>query len=750
MSGHWWEAAPVVSSTPQGAAIAQAAPGKWWEEAPVVGDAGPGAGGLEIDIDGGTPVAAEMFDAHELGRPAPVAALGDSASDKPSFGQNFVAGLGRTLPNLGRGIQQIGAEAFGALGDLAFVGSPELGRGHAMASGLIRKHLQREAAEERQSSEALMGTGGGFLGNLVGEVGITAPLGGVGLAARGASALRGALGAGASGGLMAALQPEATDGERERNMALGAGVGGGLSVMGRGAMALGENLLPNNVTARALNVFQRKANQTPFAQEGEALAQRTGIDLSPGAISGSRAMTGAENMSRSSLFSADKAFEADERVAGQAIQHIERTMDRISPTSASAAGVGDRIQQTVRGAVDKIIDARETGAARQYGAVQKLVGDRPVVTYDATKNALRGIIDEYTDVVGADARRVRTQAQRLLDEMSAKDGFTLDAARRARGFYGKAAARSANVFSNVDKSLDARLAGRLYGAMSDDLDAAALKIDELAGFGQNMPAQPGVTATRPSEMLRQANEDYRNYSQLLKGVQMGPLRRLLGDEIAVGDAMTVNTLPPETVVQRVNAMKPGEVDLLKRLMQNAAPDDWQQYKRLIVEDALSEAQTFPASAGARTLPFNAGGFIRAIGGDKPDKVERLKALMEPGEMAEIMDALQASRRLGDSFGRNFSGTGPYNEMVSAIRNFTVTGLSTTATTAAGFNKIARMMLDADGRRAVIELSRLPPQSKQANDLAAYLASFGAVKSAEPAPMEIDIVGGTPVPAQSSL
>ncbi|KAK6697107.1 hypothetical protein SNK04_014372 [Fusarium graminearum] len=181
-------------------------------------------------------------------------------------------------------------------------------------------------------------------------------------------------------------------------------------------------------------------------------------------------------------------------------------------------------------------------------------------------------------------------------------------------------------------------------------------------------------------------------------------------------------------------------------MEKNEPEVWGQYKRMIVEDALAVAETAPASAGANHIPFNAGGFIRALGGDKVDKIEKLKATFDPSEMAEIMDALQAARRMGDKFGANFSGTGPYNEVVQAsngfvdaFKNASLRAAAGTAAPIAGFNKVARMMVDSNGRRALIELSRLPPGSRKANDLAAYLAATATVGSDDP--IDIEIVGG---------
>lgn len=671
-----------------------------------------------------------------------------------SFLSNMAAGFGRAGPTMLQGLKQLGTQGVAGTVDLVGryaegLGIPAAGAARNIAGNYfdgVQQRQRDDVASERAATEGLRGTAGGMIGNVLGDIAMAAPLGGVGLAPRGAGALRGIGQATATGGAWGATQAVAEEGERAQNIGLGGAMGGGLSALGRGAMALGENVLPNNVTARALNFFNERANRTPFAQEGEALAQRTGIDLSPGAISGSRAQTGAENMARSSLFSADRAFEADEKVANQAIDYVNRVMNRISGQSVSAETVGADIQRTVRGTVDKIIENREKTAARQYASIRNVFGDRPVVTYDRTKQVLRDLLQENENVFGADAQKVRAQAQKMLDGMDATPAFTLDAARRSRGFYGRAAARKANVFDDVKPDVDATVARRLYGAMSDDLDAAAGRMDELAGFGQNMPVREGVVAQRPSEMLKQANDDYRRHSQLLQAVENSPLRRLLGDEIEVEDFLKVNTLPPETVVSRLNSMKPTELEMVRRTVQTQAPETWQQYKRLLVEDALSAAQTAPASAGARTLPFSAGNFVRALGGDKPDRIERLRAIMDPGEMAEINDALQAARRLGDKFGANHSGTGAYNEMSQALRNFTVRGLSTTAATAAGFNRIAKMMLDSGGRKALIELARLPPGSRKANDIAAYLSSVVTLTLTEPAPLELDIVGGTPVPA----
>lgn len=720
------------------------------------------SGSSAIDALGGSPLKHADGRLTEAGWEAERLAVANKREqeiDDTGFLENLVAGYGRSLPNLYQGGKQALVDALaGSTGmgaDLwGDVGGQTLADGRRSVADYFRglsNDLQQETNQERKDSQALTGSWGGALGGLVGDAVNTAPLLPVGVAAKGASLGRAVSQAAMGGAAQGAIQPVAKDGERLTNTALGGALGGGLAGAGRGIMATAENVLPQNVTARAMNFFNDRANAKPFAAEGEALAQRTGIDLTPGMVSGSKAQTAMENMSRQSVFSADTAFEADKKIADQAIANINRVMDRVSPDSVSPQAIGDRVQRSVDEAVKGVLDRRDQVAKQQFGAIRNMVGDAPVVDYGRTKQVLQDMIDENADVLGADPRRIRMQAQRMLDEIGQKEGFTLESARKSRSSYGAAARGQSNLLNNVDRNVNQAFAKRLYGAISQDIEAAGQRLDEAAGFGRNGVVPDGVVATKPSEMLKAANDEYRNHTDLLRQIDQSPLRRLLGDKVDV-DGFTSYSLAPEVVLGRINTMKPSELGQVRYFMERNNPEVWQQYKRMIVEDALNAAETAPASSGANHIPFNANGFIRALGGDKPEKIERLKATFDPAEMEEIMDALQASRRMGDKFGANFSGTGPYNEVVQAssgfvdaMKNASLKAGVATAAPIAGFNKVARMMVNSDGRRALIELSRLPPGSRKANDLAAYLTATATVGSDEP--LEVEIVGGRREPAQ---
>ena len=261
--------------------------------------------------------------------------------------------------------------------------------------------------------------------------------------------------------------------------------------------------------------------------------------------------------------------------------------------------------------------------------------------------------------------------------------------------------------------------------MTDDIETSAAALDSGARSGPGLMTQTDNALMQRggvADLWRKANQDYRDHSKLIEAMEASPLRRLVGDKVDVGDFMTQNKLPPERVISTLGGMAPSELKMVGNVMQRQAPDVWQDYKRLLVQNALDEAQAAPASMGANTLPLNAAKFVSALGGGKPAKIAQLRALFDPKEYAQIDDAFNAMRRLGDKFGANFSGTAPANEVLGILRGG-VRGAVNVASQTVGMRKIANVMLNADGRRALVELSRLPPQSRQAASLAGYIVSL---------------------------
>ena len=622
-----------------------------------------------------------------------------------------------------------GAKTAVGLGQIASRVLPHVPGQQQYMDSLARKMEQGYA--QQPGSDTAAGRTGEFIGGTV----ATAPLAYLSVPAKGAgffSAVgRGSVGGGAMAGSQATTGDFAS--EKLKQVGIGSALGGGIPAAGRGLMALGERVYGPNILSQLANVGNKSANRSIFAQEGEDLASRTRIPMTPGQVSGSKMQTGIESMARQSFFSADKAFEADKRAAEGAVKYVNRVMDNISRNPASEAAIGTQIQAATRGAVTKIGAQRDKIAAQQYGAIDAAVGNKPFVQPNAAMQAADDIIAQYGAVPSPEAARIVAQATALKEQLQKKGGFTLSEAQKARSYYGRATQGGASVFDDVSHEINRTIAKKIFGAMSDDIDASAARLETSVGpgivpqgyFGSN---QMGAGGGGLGAALKEANANYRRYSQMIEGTKSHPIARLFGDKINVDDVMVFDKIPPETVISRLGQMKPTELRMVRDFMENESPEAWQQYKRLLVDNALSSARTLPTSAGANTVPFNASQFVRTLGGDKPDKIKQLQAVFSADEFSQIDDAFSAARRLGDRFGYNGSGTGPYMEVQSflqSIKDRSFAAVASTGGEALGLRKVANVMLNADGRRALIQLSKLPPQSRQAASLMGLLASLAA-------------------------
>lgn len=603
----------------------------------------------------------------------------------------------------------------------------------------LDEHVARWGAQ--RDSDPAMQTGAGAAGNFTGSMVATAPLAALSVPAKGASVLSWLARGAAGGGVVAGSEPVTSGNfveQKGKQVAAGATIGAVVPAVLRGGMSAGERLYGPNAMAQVANWTNTGANKKPFAKEGEELAERTGVRMTPGQVSGGKTQTALENMSRQSIFSADRAFEADQKVAGDTIRYLDRIMDNVTKNPASEASIGTQIQAATRGAVVKIAEKRESQAAADYGALDKALGGRKFVQPDNAMAEADAIIRDYQNVAGPEAARIVKQAEAIKAQFGKNGGLSFTEAQRSRTYYGRGARGAANVFDEVNPDINRRIATRLFKAFDADIEASASRAGSNnlgPGIVPNgyFKGQLGGGNQGIVDAIRNANANYRRYSQLIEATESHPIARLFGDHVKLDDVLEFDKIPPETVITRLGQMKPTELGMVRNFMEKQAPEAWQQYKRLMIEKAVDAARTLPTSAGANTVPFNASQFVRTLGGDKPDKIKQLQAVFGASEMRELDDAFRVARRLGDNFGRNNSGTGPYNEAMSffeSLKSRSVQAIASTGGEAMGLRKIANVMLHAEGRRALIQLSKLPPTSRQAASLIGLIGSLAAGKGSQ--------------------
>jgi hypothetical protein len=679
----------------------------------------------------------------------PITPIDANPTSGNSFLQNLAAGAGQGMTDAVVSANQMLAHA------------PVLGQFNQLFGAPSAEQVDEVAKRKAEIDAPLLKTGGGVVGNIAAQGLLTAPIGGE------AGTLLNAVKTGAKlGGAGALLTPTTGDNfgvdkleQVAKGTAIGAGAGGGLNVAGKVA----TSVLPGNLVATVANFVNRGANKSDFAKEGEALAARTGIDMTPGQISGGKAQTTLENVARQSITSKSAAFEGDTKIGNQWVDYVNRTIDGITQGGGSPAEIGERVQGVVKNAVSDLTKARDTQAAADYGAIRQMTRGAATIEPNNTNELLKSIVSEYSGVGSPSADALASFAKKQLsnvapvDKTAASTGSALlDSIRGAspqdqQAFIAQVAKQdpemakaaqtalnpgannaTAPAQGNLDKLLMLRqyiskVAGGQTKISGDNVDRK-IATQLLGTIDQDLQDAEGQVGPI-GQALKQANANYRDGSQRIEGLQNSALGKLVGQDFAnaVGDG-SFNQIPGEAVMSRLRQLPPSQIAASKKLLQSSDPEAWQSVKGSLLQSALEQAQHAPASAGANALPANTNVFVSALAKTPQDQA-RLAHIFEPGELNQVQDALNAARRLGDRTGVNFSGTGSYAELTAlgmsaghALAS-PVTGIPQLAAMIATPRAMARVISNSQGRAAIQQLSRLPLDSERARKLTAQLSAL---------------------------
>jgi len=503
---------------------------------------------------------------------------------------------------------------------------------------------------------------------------------------------------------------------------LAAGLGAGVAVPM--AIQAVRQAVPNMV-ARSVT----KSEQAPFGVEGQRLREATGIDLTTGQASGNKLVLGLENTARQYGPVADRVQDVDVKIATQAIRRVEDIADAISSRKLDPATLGTKIEDTVKTAARELDNLRDTRAAADYGRVRDLAGNRPVITLRNFANELRSIVDEFSNVVGADAQKVTSQAKAALARITGQVapakapgailgqsgtplvqgapaatgtiGNTVTEAMRSRSFYGKAARGAANVFDDVAPDMNRSIASRLFRAINKDFD------DSTANASGEL-----------RKALDVANSNFRKASQSIEFLEKSTLGKLVGEDVvdAALSGAKMSTTAGETIVSRIASAAPSSRKAAIDILENWNPGLAKDLRANVLREALDKAMSIPPSAkGASEVPLSFNRFISAIQGEKTSFENQLRSYgFRPNEITDIKDTVQAMLRAGDRTGYNFSGTNVAREnleIASAIGSGLVGNIKGAATKGLalagkyiGLSQIVSAMETPAGRQALRTIS----------------------------------------------
>ena len=486
------------------------------------------------------------------------------------------------------------------------------------------------------------------------------------------------------------------------------------AIMEMGGQVAGK-VIPAAVKAVAkpvqtlLQKTAEKALKEPLAREGIRVAEATGMELTPGQMTGSRFLLTAENVARRAGMTTDQIHKHDVKVAGQAIERINKLTSKLGKKGVSETSLGQQVQGAVSHAVKSVQKMRRGQAAIDYGRVRKLAGDKPVVQLGNLKAEINKIIDDF-DVPGGSA--IVKQAKGLLGQVktiekvtppskildihgkpvrgavaeTVEPKITIDKAMKIRSVYSDAARGTGQVFKDIDHAQNRMLASRLIKAVEKDFEVV-----------------PTTATGNISEAMNIANKNYKTYSQSLDAIENSVLGKMLGKDVndAIITGQGWNTIAPEQIVNRLVKMHPSELKAAKAILQKTSPETWGNLKRYSVDRALTAAMDIPPAAGLNPIPLSSSKFIKAL-----PKEAQARVLFDKRELSELKMINNALIRFGDRTGANFSNTAVMQEFLETLTAVaSKTGLFRLTGRVIGLKTIANAMTTTEGRRAVMTALR---------------------------------------------
>jgi hypothetical protein len=637
------------------------------------------------------------------------------ASEGMSGGERFLAGMGRAPVAVGQGVTQIAKHVTGA-----------------EDADEYDEYVEGEA---RRYEEDLGKTGAAQAGKLAGDLGITmSPANAVSRAVQAATRLgqgtKGMVAGNVGAGMVEGAVQPVTGGdfaqEKGQQIAVGGGFGGGAVVALEG-LRRGIPAIVNS-PGTAYNTLTQRAEGRGAGVGRDA--DRLGINLPAGARTGSKPAIMAENLARQSIFSMDRAFQADQRIAQQAMRSIDGLMNSIALGATDRTTLGRQVQETTNRAINRFVNQRNTLSQPFWREVDR--AGMKFLPLPNVQQRLMGVMDEYQGVIGSEARGISSGVSDLLGALGENGEMSVRALVRNRRELARVAAGKSRLLGDqVSPATQRRVAAQLLEAIDQDLESASDLIGGEVGAA-----------------LKGANMVWRQYSQAIEAIEKGPLGRLLGEDVAqtIGTP-EFNTIDPDDVLNRLFRLPPESMRMAVNTLRDVDPSVVDGLRRQYIQDAMDQGMSVPPSAGQNVVPFIPSKFLSKLG-YTPQDLRKQQALFEPGHIKDIQAVQRVLRAWGDQTGRNFSGTGPANEALqvfNSIANMSKSAVMTTFGQAVGTRRIAAAMADPTGARYVKDLLEVPEKvrvGKMELDLpaleqkAAYVVALLGVQSQDQAANQI--------------
>lgn len=380
-----------------------------------------------------------------------------------------------------------------------------------------------------------------------------------------------------------------------------------------------------------------EAMKSPEAIEGQRLANKFGIEMSAGELTGQPRFRGLEDALANSARWGEKFTENNIKKTDAIISRFENVLDKVYNKPSSSEDVGINISSAYNNTIDSLIKTRREQAKIDFGTAYEGAGEAG--KYIQSNNLFR-TLQELKDEGSA---RLLTPskaeggalARKLLNSLSVKtkkgnemaDTITMEELGNGLSDFSAAARRPGGAFEDAKTAAQRRVYARLYDALLKDLDA------EIT----NPKGDPTKAA-----MLSQARNNFRDVSNKISDIEKTTIGRMVGEAARDADGNLI--VSPEKIAQRINSMEPTEIGRTLKFLDESHPEVSNMTRRYVVEQALLKAMEGKGQRDAGgTKAFPKAEFVKNLPNDR-----KLNAVFGGKDIQnDIVDVASALNRLID-------------------------------------------------------------------------------------------------------
>jgi hypothetical protein len=408
---------------------------------------------------------------------------------------------------------------------------------------------------------------------------------------------------------------EGSNESRAVNTGVGALIGAGIS-SGFEAVTGLRNIAPRYIRGKL-------ATQT--GQEGEAIETATKVPLTFGQKTGDPMLQQVEQglaPTTRTIAERNKALNASVKSLTNTVRGVENKPEIV------ASKVKDALDDAVGAAQAK----RKVMASYDYAKFKRATGGEDVISMENAKTELARIADEYKFGSSNMGRQAARLAKTLDEDVNAEQFLNL------RSRISDSLAGSGNLFKDIDKAVEKRLAARLMGAIDADITATS----------KYLSAQGNENA---AELLSKATKNYSKNSDVIRDIHDSTLGKLFKTE----------TFVPEKAAESLTKMQPSEIRRAFSILGKRSPEQVDEVTALWLHNAVRKSIGSPTK-GAAESTIDPGNIVNTLLSKEHGGAAKLRAIIPDAEKrSQVVKSVRALQRLAD---RTTPGTGATQSAIS--------------------------------------------------------------------------------------